>query len=120
PAPARLRQTGRGAVRRMREIDMSYKLFGANVSPFVRKVRAYMAEKGLAYEHEPVNPFQPPPNFRSISPLGKIPALLDGDRPLPDSTAICLYLERRHPERPLYPVDDYLYARALWVEEYVD
>ncbi len=99
---------------------MSYKLFGANVSPFVRKVRALLAEKGLSYEHEPVNPFQPPANYRAISPLGKIPALLDGDRPLADSTAICIYLERRNPTPALYPSDDYDYARALWFEEYMD
>ena len=40
---------------------MSYTLFGANVSPFVRKCRVVLAEKGLTYTHESVNPFQPPP-----------------------------------------------------------
>ena len=99
---------------------MGYTLFGANVSPFVRKCRAYLAEKGLAYTHEPVNPFQPPPNFRQMSPLGKIPALLDGDRPVADSTAICIYLERCNPTPALYPADNYDYAHALWLEEFVD
>ena len=28
---------------------MSYTLFGANVSPFVRKCRLVLAEKGLTY-----------------------------------------------------------------------
>ena len=31
---------------------MAYKIMGANVSPFVRKVRILMAEKGLEYELE--------------------------------------------------------------------
>jgi glutathione S-transferase len=99
---------------------MAYTLFGANVSPFVRKCRAYLAEKGIPYTHESVNPFQPPSNFRQLSPLGRIPALLDDDRPVADSTAICLYLERCHPEPALYPADNYEYAHALWIEEYID
>jgi len=99
---------------------MAYKLLGANVSPFVRKVRVFMAEKGIACEHQAVSPFNPPDGFRALSPLGKIPVLLDDDRPLADSSVICLYLERRHPSPPLYPADAYDYARALWFEEYVD
>ena len=39
---------------------------------------------------------------------------------IPDSSAICLYIERKHPEPALYPADDYAYGRALWLEEYVD
>lgn len=99
---------------------MAYTLLGANVSPFVRKVRAFMAEKGIACEHQAVSPFNPPEGFRALSPLGKIPVLLDDDRPLADSSVICLYLERRHPTPALYPADPYEQARALWFEEYVD
>jgi glutathione S-transferase len=99
---------------------MSYTVYGVNVSPFVRKVRAYLGEKGLPYVLEPVNPFQPPPDYREISPLGKIPAFRDGERTLADSTAICVYVERCHPEPALYPSDPYAYARALWFEEYMD
>ncbi|MEQ8233943.1 MAG: glutathione S-transferase family protein [Gammaproteobacteria bacterium] len=95
-------------------------LYGANVSPFVRKVRAYLAEKGLDYTLEPVNPFDPPDGYRTLSPLGKIPAWRDDDITLADSSVICLYLERRHPRPPLYPADDRDWARALWFEEYID
>lgn len=99
---------------------MGYKLLGANVSPYVRKCRAYLAEKGLAYEHDPVSPFSPPAGFRELSPLGKIPVLLDGDKPLADSSAICLYLERCNPAPALYPSDHYQFAQALWIEEFID
>ncbi|MBI2801932.1 MAG: glutathione S-transferase family protein [Gammaproteobacteria bacterium] len=99
---------------------MTYKLLGANVSPFVRKCRAYMAEKGIAYDYEQVSPFAPPEGYKKISPLGKIPAFLDGDKALADSTAICIYLERCNPQPALYPGDHYQYARALWFEEYID
>ena len=37
-----------------------------------------------------------------------------------DSSAICAYIEKIHPESPLYPSDPYEYARALWYEEYCD
>ena len=99
---------------------MSLVLLGGSVSPFVRKVRVTLAEKGLEYGHEQVNPFAPPAGWRDLSPLGKIPALRDGDRVLNDSSVICAYLERRYPQPALYPSDAYEYARALWFEEYMD
>ena len=99
---------------------MSGTLYGANVSPFVRKVRAFMAEKGLQYDYEQVSPFDPPADFREISPLGKIPAWRDGEKTLADSSVICIYLERLHPAPAMYPADDYDYARALWFEEFID
>ena len=99
---------------------MGYKLLGVNVSPFVRKCRIYLGEKGIAYTHDAVNPFTPPPNYKDVSPLGKIPALIDGDKSLADSSAICVYLERCNPTPALYPADNYDYARALWLEEFID
>jgi glutathione S-transferase len=99
---------------------MGYKLLGANVSPFVRKVRAFFHEKGVAYEHVQVSPFNPPEGWRETSPLGKIPALDHDGRIVNDSSVICQYLERLHPAPPLYPSDAYEFARALWFEEYVD
>jgi glutathione S-transferase len=99
---------------------MSLVVLGGSVSPFVRKVRAVLAEKGLDYQHEQVNPFSPPPGWREISPLGKIPAFRDGDRTLCDSSVICAYLEERFPTPALYPSDPYDYARTLWIEEFMD
>jgi glutathione S-transferase len=99
-------------------------VYGANISPFVRKVRVVLAEKGLAYTLEPVNPFNPPDSFREISPLKRIPAFRDTDLPEPnslcDSSVICDYLEHKFPKPALYPSDPYLRARALWFEEYAD
>jgi glutathione S-transferase len=95
-------------------------VYGAGLSPFVRKVRVALAEKGLPYDLEVVMPGSPDPEFRKMSPLGKIPAFRDGERTLSDSSVICQYLERTHPEPPLYPSDPYQFARALWFEEYAD
>jgi glutathione S-transferase len=96
------------------------KLYGINLSPFVRKVRVALAEKGIAYEHDPIIPVNVSPEYKKISPLGKVPAYTDGDRALSDSSVICAYLERTHPQPPLYPSDPYEFARALWFEEYGD
>jgi glutathione S-transferase len=103
---------------------MALIVYGGAVSPFVRKVRVVLAEKGVAYSLEQVSPFKPPPEFRAISPLGRIPVLRDTDEPepntLPDSSVICDYLEHKFPTPPLYPSDPMLRARALWYEEYGD
>ena len=88
---------------------------GANASPFVRKVRVALAEKGLAYELKPIFPFNVSAEYKKISPLGKIPAYEEDGKTLADSSVICAYLERAHPEPALYPSDPYEYGRArLW------
>ena len=99
---------------------MTLKLIGAGLSPFVRKTRVVLAEKGLPYEHEPLTPFGPNPEYRKLHPLGKIPTLADGERVIPDSSAIVQYLERVKPEPALFPIDAYGFARAVWFEEYAD
>jgi glutathione S-transferase len=95
-------------------------VYGVPISPFVRKVRVAMAEKSIAYDLDPVIPVNVSPEYRKISPLGKVPAFRDGDKTLADSSVIIAYLERTHPTPPLYPSDPYEYARALWFEEYAD
>ncbi|MEM7466331.1 MAG: glutathione S-transferase family protein [Pseudomonadota bacterium] len=99
---------------------MAYKVYGTSISPFVRKVLVYLAEKNIEFDHDPVNPFAPPDDYRKISPLGKIPALVEGDKSLADSSVICQYLERKHPKPAMYPSSDFDYAQALWFEEFID
>lgn len=99
---------------------MALTVLGGGVSPYVRKVRVFLAEKGLDYQHENVNPFSPPEGWREISPLGRIPAFKDGDKVINDSSVICAYLERKHPNPPMYPKNDEDFARALFLEEYAD
>lgn len=95
-------------------------IHGVNVSPFVRKVRAALAEKGIEYKLVPVNPFAPTPEFTKLTPLGKIPVLRDETVTLPDSSCILAYLERRVPEPALYPAELAQFGRALFYEEYAD
>jgi len=103
---------------------MALTIYGSTVSPFVRKVRVVMMEKGLEYTLDPVSPFAPPPEFLEISPLKRIPAFRDSEVPEPnhlsDSSVICDYLENKFPKPALYPSDPFQRARALWYEEYAD
>ncbi|MEM1144934.1 MAG: glutathione S-transferase family protein [Pseudomonadota bacterium] len=103
---------------------MSYTLLGSVLSPFVRKVRIALLEKDIEFALDQVVPFLAPESFTEISPLRRVPVLLDSARgsdwSLPDSSAICQYLEREHPTPALYPADSGSFASALWLEEYAD
>ena len=96
------------------------KMYGANLSPFVRKVLTVCALKELEYEHVVVMPGNLPEGYLQISPLGKIPALEDGELSISDSSVICEYLEERYPAISTMPTDLADRARARWLEEYGD
>jgi glutathione S-transferase len=103
---------------------MALIVYGGSLSPFVRKVRVILTEKGVQYQLDQINPFSPPPAFLEISPLKRIPVLRDTDVPepntLPDSSIISDYIEHKYPEPSLYPRDAFARAQALWFEEYAD
>lgn len=95
-------------------------IIGSFVSPYVRKVLACLEIKGIAYEVDPITPFFGNDAFRRLSPLRRIPVLIDGDLVLTDSTVIAEYIEERFPDPPLLPSDPQYRARARWLEEYAD
>jgi glutathione S-transferase len=100
---------------------MSLVVFGAPLSPFVRKVRLFAAEKGFDYQLENVNPFNQPDWYRELNPLRRVPAIRDGDLTLADSSVICHYLEDRDPQRaPLCGAGAESRARINWLEKYAD
>jgi glutathione S-transferase len=96
------------------------KLYGANPSPFFRKARVVLEEKGIPYQTEALVPIPKTPQLLALHPMGKIPVLRDGDVVVPDSSVICAYLEKKHPRPALYPDDPADLARALFLEEYAD
>src|SRR4051812_46197805 len=96
------------------------KIIGSFVSPYVRKVLACMNLKDLAYEIDPITPFYGDDEFERLSPLRRIPILIDGDVAVSDSSVICAYLDDAYPERPLLPSSPADRARARWFEEYAD
>jgi glutathione S-transferase len=95
-------------------------LYGASISPFVRKVLMLAAEKGIALDHRTLSPHADDAAFKAASPLGKIPALQDGDYTLADSSAIVHYLDAKFPAQPLIPAEPKARGLAIWFEEYAD
>jgi len=94
------------------------KLYGIPISPFVRKTRVALELKGLEYDMENIYPGTKTPEYLAISPLGKIPALEDGDTIICDSNVIIEYLEEQYPSIPVRPSNIVDRARSRWLEEY--
>jgi glutathione S-transferase len=96
------------------------KIIGSFVSPYVRKVLACMNLKGLSYEVDPITPFYGNDEFERLSPLRRIPVLIDGDFTVTDSSIICAYLDEAYGGHRLFPADVKHRARARWFEEFAD
>ena len=97
------------------------KIYGVPLSVHTRKAIVVALIKDLPHEIVPVVPVipgNPPPDWRSLSPTGKIPVLADGGFHLADSAAICAYLERLKPAPSVYPAPARELATALSFEQY--
>lgn len=100
---------------------MSLILYGASLSPFVRKVRTSLLEKKLDYSMEMIIPRNQPDWYYQINPLGRIPALRDGEFEICDSAVICAYLDEKYPDTPALcgnTIEEK--ARIRWFEKYGD
>lgn len=95
-------------------------LYGAPLSPFVRKTMLALAHKGVEYDQVIVSPDNLPEDYFQISPLGKIPAYKDDRIELSDSSVICEYLDEKYPTPELFPFGAAQRARTRWYEEYAD
>jgi glutathione S-transferase len=84
------------------------KLYDGGRAPNPRRVRIYLAEKGLDIPLEPVDLgalAHKSPEYTAVNPLQRLPALqLDDGTVLTESIAICRYFERLYPEPPLFGV----------------
>lgn len=91
------------------------KLYDFSQSPNCRRVRIYLAEKGLAVPLHPINLLareQRSPEFLQRNPFGAVPILeLDDGTVIPESLAIIEYFEELHPEPSLLGTEPY--SRAL-------
>ncbi len=106
---------------------MTLVLYGAPLSPFVRKAEVVLREKGVEFESESVNIMPMPDWFKEISPARRIPVLRDKSvategraGTIPDSSAICAFVEKKFPEPALYPSEPFAHGRAIWLEEWAD
>ncbi len=95
-------------------------VYGSSMSPFVRKVLAFAAEKGIEVELKPSGLGNEDPEFLEASPFGKMPGFRDGDFAISDSTAIVTYLEAIRPEPGLIPIEPKARARTIWYDEFAD
>lgn len=96
-------------------------IHGVPLSVHTRKAIVTAILKKIDYRLEvviPVIPGNPPANWDTLSPTGLIPVLQDGDFTLPDSTAICLYLDRKQPAPAILPEDIVESARVYWFDAY--
>lgn len=76
------------------------------LSPFCRKVRIALAEKGLEVDLKAENLWERRDEFVAMNPAGEVPVLVEDDGlTLSDSNAICEYLDETFPDTPLYPGD---------------
>ncbi len=99
---------------------MQLKVHGTILSPWVRRLVAFIEEKGLDYEIITVVPLgDPDPDFLKISPLGKVPVLEFNGRFLPDSLAACTLLETEAPDPRLFPETGWDRAWMLWLCDYL-
>jgi glutathione S-transferase len=95
-------------------------VYGTSLSPFVRKVLAFAAEKGIDVQTKPVGLGSTDAEFLEASPFRKIPALRDGDFTISDSSAIIAYLDAQKPDPELVPTEPKARARTVWFDEFAD
>jgi glutathione S-transferase len=76
------------------------------LSPYCRKVRIALGEKGLESELRVEKVWQRRADFLAINPAGKVPVLVEPNGVvLAESTPICEYLDEIYPEPPLLGAD---------------
>ena len=83
------------------------KLYGApNPAPNPRRVRIFLAEKGIDLPEIPVNMMRgehKTPDFKAKNSLGQIPILeLDDGTVIAETISICRYLEAVYPDKPMF------------------
>ena len=98
-------------------------LYDHPLSPYAQKVKISLREKGLAYE-------APMPgglgaggaagDFVLASPRAEVPALVDGDVRVFDSTIILEYLDDAYPDPAMRPKSAADRARVRMLEEVMD
>ena len=85
------------------------KIYDSQTAPNPRRVRIFLAEKGVDVPYEQVDittAANRQPEFRAKNPLGTLPVLeLDDGTHIAESVAICRYFEETHPQPPLMGTD---------------
>lgn len=97
------------------------RLHHLQLSPFCRKVRLALAEKGIEVALIEEKPWERRPDFLALSPGAQVPVYVArGAPPLSDSTAIVEYLEDVQPDPPLLPGPPIDRAEARRLSQWFD
>jgi glutathione S-transferase len=97
------------------------KLFEHPFSPYVQKVKIAMYEKNIAFEVEIPDAFSgAPTKFGETNPRLEVPALMDDDFAIFDSTIILDYLEEKWPKPAMLPAEPRQRARVRMIEDVCD
>ena len=102
---------------------MSITVYEHPLSPYAQKVKIALDEKGIAYEAKmpaAIGTGRVDQAFLSANPRGEVPALIDGDVAIFDSTIILEYIEDKWSVPALLPKEPVARARARMVEEVMD
>jgi len=96
------------------------RLWSWQLSPFAGKARIAFAEKGVEVELLEIHPRKRPARLRELNPSNRVPVLELGDVAIPESTAICEWLEEIQPEPSFWPGDPAARAQARGLLRWVD
>jgi glutathione S-transferase len=81
------------------------KLLYSNGSPYARRVRVLLIEKGLDFESDVLETVRPIEDIKLHNPALQVPVLYDGERHLFGSNLILQYLYQEYTEPPSVPID---------------
>ena len=95
-------------------------LYEHPLSPYAQKVKIALLEKGVKFDLQMPNLLGGDDEFARVSPRREVPALVDGNDTIFDSTIILEYIEDRWPKPPLLPEEPAARARVRMIEEMCD
>ncbi|MDQ6870024.1 MAG: glutathione S-transferase family protein [Pseudomonadota bacterium] len=89
----------------MSQLSSPVEIYWISGSPFAWRVLLTAEVKDIPYEGKLLEASKgglKTPEFLVINPLGRVPAIRDGNFTLHESLAIMVYLDRKHPNPPLF------------------
>jgi glutathione S-transferase/RNA polymerase-associated protein len=98
-------------------------LYEHPLSPYAQKCKIALLEKGVPFQLKmptAIGSGQVDAEFLKASPRGEVPALVDGDFAVFDSTVILEYIEDAYPSPALLPREAKLRAKARMIEDAMD
>jgi glutathione S-transferase len=97
------------------------KLYGALASPYVARVVLFSQIKGIDLPQAAIPGGTPTsPEYRALTPIGKMPALEVDGKCIPESEVICEFLEDAFPDKSGLPADAYGRAQSRSISRIVD